>query len=46
MKLESLGLSETAAKYLVPDLSSIVFFVIVLVVLSWRPHGLFGSARA
>ena len=40
-----LGLSETAAKYLVPDLSSIVFFVIVLIVLSWRPHGLFGSAR-
>jgi branched-chain amino acid transport system permease protein len=41
-----LGISETASKYLLPDLSSIVFFAIVLVVLSWRPQGLFGRAPA
>ena len=41
-----LGLSETASKYLIPELSSIMFFGIVLLVLSLRPHGLFGRASA
>jgi len=32
----------TAAKYLVPSLSSILFFAAMLAVLAWRPAGLFG----
>ena len=39
-----LGLAETAAKYLVPDLSSIVFFATMFVILLLRPHGLMGKA--
>lgn len=39
-----LGLIETAAKYLVPQLASILFFVTILVILSVRPQGLFGRA--
>lgn len=39
-----LGLAETAAKYLVPDLSSIVFFTTMFVILLLRPHGLMGRA--
>jgi branched-chain amino acid transport system permease protein len=37
-----LGTVETAAKYLVPSLSSILFFAAMLAVLAWRPAGLFG----
>jgi branched-subunit amino acid ABC-type transport system permease component len=36
---------ETAAKYLVPSLSSILFFATMLAVLAWRPAGLFGRAH-
>lgn len=39
-----LGLAETAAKYLVPDLSSIVFFATMFFILLLRPHGLMGKA--
>ncbi len=38
-----LGLIDTAAKYLLPDLASIAFFVTMFVVLSVRPNGLFGK---
>lgn len=37
-----LGLIETAGKYLLPDLASILLYATMLVVLSWRPNGLFG----
>lgn len=40
-----LGTVETAAKYLVPSLSSILFFATMLAVLAWRPAGLFGRAH-
>jgi branched-chain amino acid transport system permease protein len=38
-----LGIVETAAKYLVPDLASIVFSVTMCAVLVSRPQGLFGK---
>lgn len=37
-----LGTVETAAKYFMPEIASIMFYLTMLVVLSWRPHGLFG----
>jgi branched-chain amino acid transport system permease protein len=40
-----LGTVETAAKYLVPSLSSIFFFATMLAVLAWRPAGLFGRTH-
>lgn len=40
-----LGTVETAAKYFVPGLSSILFFATMLAVLAWRPAGLFGRAH-
>lgn len=40
-----LGTVETAAKYLVPSMSSIFFFATMLAVLAWRPAGLFGRAH-
>jgi branched-chain amino acid transport system permease protein len=39
-----LGIMDTAAKYLVPDLSSIAFFLTMVVVLAVRPQGLLGKA--
>jgi branched-chain amino acid transport system permease protein len=39
-----LGLAETTAKYLVPDLSSVVFFATMFFILLLRPHGLLGKA--
>lgn len=39
-----LGLVETATKYLMPDVSSIMFYLTMLLVLSWRPNGLFGRS--
>lgn len=37
-----LGLIETAARYLIPDLSTLTFFALVIVLLALRPHGLLG----
>ncbi|MBF22978.1 branched-chain amino acid ABC transporter permease [Neopusillimonas maritima] len=39
-----LGTVETAAKYLMPEVASIVFYLTMLAVLSWRPQGLFGRS--
>ncbi len=39
-----LGLTETAAKYLWPEAATILFYLTMFVVLSVRPHGLFGRA--
>lgn len=38
-----LGLVDTAAKYLLPDIASISFYLTMLVVLAIRPQGLFGN---
>ncbi len=35
-----LGLLETAARYLIPDLSTITFFALVIILLALRPDGL------
>lgn len=40
-----LGMIETAAKYMLPGYSSLALFVSMLVVLAWKPHGLFGRAH-
>jgi len=37
-----LGMGSTAAKYLYPEMSSIVFFGIMFLVLKFRPHGILG----
>jgi branched-chain amino acid transport system permease protein len=37
-----LGVIDTAAKYLLPDIASISFYLTMLVVLTLRPQGLFG----
>jgi branched-chain amino acid transport system permease protein len=39
-----LGISDTACKYLFPELGAFFIFVATLAVLLWRPHGLFGHA--
>ena len=38
-----LGMVDTSMKYLVPQLSSIAFFLTMFLVLLVRPHGLFGK---
>ncbi|MFC6761469.1 hypothetical protein ACFQFQ_21695 [Sulfitobacter porphyrae] len=35
-----LGLLETAARYLVPDLATITYFALVILLLALRPNGL------
>lgn len=39
-----LGILETAARYLVPDLATIGFFALVIALLALRPQGLLGRA--
>lgn len=39
-----LGMIDTATKYLAPQLSSILFFIAIIVIISLRPNGLFGRA--
>ncbi|MTH79606.1 branched-chain amino acid ABC transporter permease [Paracoccus aestuariivivens] len=41
-----LGMIETAARYLAPDLATIAFFAIVILVLALRPQGLMGKVSA
>ena len=41
-----LGTLDTASRYLVPEYGTIVFFVAMAVILTIRPHGLFGKAKA
>ncbi|WP_424933540.1 branched-chain amino acid ABC transporter permease [Amaricoccus macauensis] len=41
-----LGILETAARYIVPDLSTIAFFGLVIVLLAFRPQGLMGRLKA
>ena len=39
-----LGISDTACKYLVPELGAFFIFVAMIAILLWRPTGLFGRA--
>ena len=41
-----LGLLETATRYLVPDVSTIAFYALVIILLAMRPQGLLGRAHA
>jgi branched-chain amino acid transport system permease protein len=39
-----LGIGDVAGKYYVPQLGAFVIYAIMIVILIWRPQGLFGSA--
>ncbi len=39
-----LGIADTGFKYLAPELGAFFIYAITLIVLLWRPHGLFGRA--
>jgi len=39
-----LGIADTGFKYLAPELGAFFIYAVTLVVLLWRPHGLFGRA--
>ena len=41
-----LGIGDVAGKYYVPKLGAFVIYTIMIVVLIWRPQGLFGRATA
>ncbi|MDT3686263.1 MAG: branched-chain amino acid ABC transporter permease [Pseudorhodoplanes sp.] len=41
-----LGIADVAGKYYVPDLGAFVIYTIMIVVLIWRPEGLFARATA
>jgi len=40
-----LGVSDTAFKYLLPELGAFFIYALTLTILLWRPQGLFGRAR-
>jgi branched-chain amino acid transport system permease protein len=39
-----LGVADTAFKYLLPEFGAFFIYALTLVILLWRPHGLFGRA--
>ena len=39
-----LGLSDTAGKYYVPQTGAFIIYVVMLLVMLWRPNGLFGRS--
>jgi len=39
-----LGVGDTASKFLLPDVGAFFIYLVVLGILLWRPHGLFGRA--
>ncbi|HWW47680.1 MAG TPA: branched-chain amino acid ABC transporter permease [Xanthobacteraceae bacterium] len=39
-----LGVADVAGKYYVPKLGAFVIYTLMIVILIWRPHGLFGRA--
>ena len=39
-----LGIADTGFKYLAPELGAFFIYAITLMVLLWRPNGLFGRA--
>jgi len=40
------GFGDVAGKYYVPKLGPFVIYTMMIVILIWRPHGLFGRAAA
>ena len=42
----TLGIIETASKYLASEYGSLFFFLAMALLLAWRPHGLMGRHRA
>ena len=41
-----LGIADVFGKYYVPSLGSFIVYVLMIVILLWRPHGLFGKKGA
>jgi branched-chain amino acid transport system permease protein len=41
-----LGIADVAGKYYVPKLGAFVIYTMMIVILIWRPHGLFGGRGA
>jgi branched-chain amino acid transport system permease protein len=41
-----LGIADVAGKYYVPSLGGFVIYTVMILVLLWRPHGLFGRVTA
>jgi len=41
-----LGMADVAGKYYVPKLGAFVIYTIMIVVLLWRPQGLFARSTA
>ncbi|MBI3699039.1 MAG: branched-chain amino acid ABC transporter permease [Afipia sp.] len=41
-----LGIGDVAGKYYVPNLGSFVIYAMMIVLLLWKPHGLFGRTAA
>ncbi|HTH97922.1 MAG TPA: branched-chain amino acid ABC transporter permease [Stellaceae bacterium] len=39
-----LGIADVAGKYYIPQFGAFIIYTVMLVVLIWRPHGLFGRA--
>ena len=41
-----LGIGDVAGKYYVPKMGPFVIYTIMIVILIWRPNGLFGRTAA
>ncbi|RYX88384.1 MAG: branched-chain amino acid ABC transporter permease, partial [Bradyrhizobiaceae bacterium] len=41
-----LGIGDVAGKYYVPTLGAFVIYTLMIVILLWRPNGLFGRTAA
>jgi branched-chain amino acid transport system permease protein len=41
-----LGIADVAGKYYVPTLGAFVIYTVMVVMLIWRPHGLFARSDA
>jgi len=43
---DDLGIGDVAGKYYVPKMGPFVIYTIMIVILIWRPNGLFGRTAA
>ena len=41
-----LGIADVAGKYYVPKMGPFVIYIVMIVILIWRPNGLFGRTAA
>jgi branched-chain amino acid transport system permease protein len=41
-----LGIADVAGKYYVPKMGPFVIYTVMIVILLWRPNGLFGRSSA